>query len=246
MKSDYVVIIPARLDSKRLPRKPLRLLNNKPLIYWTWKNSVQVFDKKNVYVATDSKEISKVCKFYSINTISTSKDCRTGTDRVAEAAKSLKKKLIINLQGDEPFIKKKDLKSFLKFAIQNKNCVTNAYTNIKYQYQYNSLTIPKVVTNCKNELLYMSRAPIPGNKKKNSFPKSKKQVCIYGYPFKILNKFYGIKKNKANLEKVEDIEILRLIENNIQIKMIKLSDNKISIDTFDDLKKAKLLIQKKK
>lgn len=244
MKNNYIVIIPARLNSSRLPKKPLRLLNNKPLIYWTWKNSIKVFNKKNVYVATDSKEISKICKQYSINTILTSKKCKTGTDRVAEASKKFKRKLVINLQGDEPFIKKKDLKSFFKFATQNKNYVTNAYTKIKYIDQYNNFSVPKVVLNKNNDLIYMSRASIPQGKKKE-FPVTNKQVCIYGFPYKILNKFYGIKKKKTDLEKIEDIEILRLIENNIKIKMIKVSDNKISVDTLSDLKKANLLIKKK-
>lgn len=234
---NVIIIIPARIGSTRLPGKPLKILQNKPLIYWTWKNCSKAINHNQIYVATDSKKITNCCKKYNINSIMTSSKCLTGTDRVSEAAKKFKNKVIINLQGDEPFINYKDIKKFIKFTLKYKNYVTNAYAEIIKKKKFKSINIPKVIIKKNNDLLYMSRAPIPGSKNKNFF-QAKKQICMYGFPVKILQKYFGEKKIKTPLEKLEDIEILRLVENNICVKMIKVNDNKISIDTKEDLLKA--------
>ena len=107
---NVIIIIPARIKSTRLPGKPLRIINNKPLIYWTWKNCSKAISANNIFVATDSKKIVKVCKEYGIRSIMTSSSCLTGTDRVAEAISKFSNKIIINLQGDEPYINYLDIK----------------------------------------------------------------------------------------------------------------------------------------
>lgn len=235
-----VIIIPARYKSSRLAGKPLKIINGKALIYWTWKNCSRVIDKSNIYVATESKKIKKFCKINNINCILTSSKCKTGTDRVSEVIHLFKKKNIINVQGDEPLIKKKDIKKFISFFKKNKKYVVNAYTAIKSRDDYFNTKVPKIIINKKNELMYISRSPIPGSKK-YKFNQSFKQVCIYGFPSKILKKYFGLKKKKTALEKIEDIEILRFIENGEKVKMIKLKDNILSIDTKNDLIKAKKL-----
>ena len=92
MFKNVIVIIPARFGSKRLPGKPLRMINKKPLVYLTWKNITDVVDKKFVYVAIDSTKILNTCNSFGIQTLMTSSKCKTGSDRVAEASKNLKKK----------------------------------------------------------------------------------------------------------------------------------------------------------
>lgn len=233
----FVIIIPARYSSSRLPGKPLKLINNKPLIYVTWKNITKTVDKNIVYIATDSEKIKNICNDYGMKTLMTSHLCKTGSDRVSEASNIFKGKLIINLQGDEPFLKKKTVKSFINFALKNKNYVTNCFTKIKKKSEFLSVNIPKVLVNKKNFLLYMSRSPVPGSKN-FSFNKSYKQVCIYAFPSVILKKYFGVYKNKSSLEGTEDIEILRFIENGIDVKMFEVEDNLLSVDTNDDLKKA--------
>ncbi len=235
----YVAIIPARLKSSRLPNKPILKINDKPLIYWTWKNCIKAFDKKKVFVATDSNQIKTICENLNINVILTSAKCKTGTDRIAEASKyRFKNHLIINVQGDEPFIKSSDLKKFLIFAKKNSNSVSNGFAKIKNKSQYFSSNVPKVILNNKNQLIYMSRAPVPNSKKKK-FNISHKQICVYSFPHKILCKYFGINKVKSKNEKIEDIEILRLIDNNENVNMLELNDNLISVDTKKDFKKAK-------
>lgn len=241
MNNNLILIIPARLKSTRLPNKPLRLINNKPLIYWTWLNCTKAINKKLIFIATDNIIIKKKCEEYGINVIMTSEKLVTGTDRISEASKFFKTNLIINLQGDEPFINPKDIKKFCEFALKNKSFVTNAYAKLKSTELAKNKNIPKLVLKNDNSLLYISRSVIPGSKN-NQHDKIYKQICMYGFPKKILNSFYGLEMKKTQIENIEDIEIIRLLENDIKVKMMKVSDNKLAIDTPSDLKKAKLIL----
>ena len=228
------------MKSTRLPGKPLKIINNKPLIYWTWKNCSKAIAASKIFVATDSKKIIKVCNQYGIQSIMTSSSCLTGTDRVADAISKFSNKIIINLQGDEPYINYLDIKKFISFSIKNKSSVTNAYTKLLNKKLFENKNIPKVILKKNNDLLYMSRSSIPGSKKKQiSF--LYKQICMYGFPKKILIKLFGKNRKKTPLEKIEDIEILRFLENDIPVKMIKIGDNKLAIDTEFDLKIARKL-----
>ncbi len=243
MKKKFIIIIPARLKSTRLPNKPLKLIKKKPLIYWTWKNCSKAVKKDSIYVATDSPKIHKICKKHDIQTINTKSTHLTGTDRVAEASLKIKTEMIINLQGDEPLIRPSDIRNFINFALKNKTIVTNAFTNINNIKKSSNINLPKLVISKDNFLLYMSRSPIPRSKNKDTKIKFFKQVCMYGFPKKILKKIYGSNKKKTRLESIEDIEILRVIENGYIVKMLKVNDNKIAIDTPSDLIAAKKLIK---
>jgi len=235
-KKNFLIVIPARLKSKRLPGKPLKLIDGLPMIVRTYNQCKKVTDQKNIVVATDSRKIKKVCDNYEINSIITSQNCLTGTDRIAQVSTKIKRDYYINVQGDEPIIPPKDIRKIIKETIKFKNFITNGYTKIKNKNFFLNANIPKLVFNKKKELMYMSRAPIPLNKKK-TFSNGYRQVCVYGFPKKTLSIFLQNKKKK-HLEQIEDIEILRFLELGLKIKMIKLSDGSISVDTKDDLKKV--------
>ncbi len=173
----------------------------------------------------------------------TSKKCLTGTDRVAEASKKIKSKIIINVQGDEPAIDPKDILKVIKDKIKFPNHVVCGYNEIKSYESPNNKNIPKVVLNSKDELIYISRSVIPGSKKKDDY-KYLKQVCIYGFNKKQLYDFAKFKE-KSFIEKREDIEILRFFELGIKIKMTKLNSRSIAVDKINDVKKAENLILKK-
>lgn len=242
MNDEYLLVIPVRLQSSRLPNKPLIDFNGIPMIIATAINCAKVVPKKNIIIATDSVKIKKLSKKYDFNCIITSKKCLTGTDRVAEVAKKIKKKYYINLQGDEPIFDLKDIKKFLNFAKKNKTAVLNGYCTIKSKKEFESTNTPKVVFDNANRLLYMSRSTVPGNKNRD-FICGFRQVCIYSFPRKKLFTFIE-KKEKTFFEKIEDIEILRFLEIGEVVKMIKLSSNSISVDTKEDYIKA-LKIYKK-
>jgi 3-deoxy-manno-octulosonate cytidylyltransferase (CMP-KDO synthetase) len=240
MKS-FIVVLPARIGSKRLHAKPLIKIAGLPMIIRTYFQCLKAVNKKLVYVATDSVKIKKVCDFYGAQCLLTSKKCLTGTDRVAEVSKKIRAKFYINVQGDEPFFNPSDIKKLIKYAKKNPKSIINGYTKITDKKLFYSQSIPKVVFDKNQNLIYMSRAPIPSNKKKN-FKLGWRQICAYSFPITALKIFYSFKK-KPPIESIEDIEILRFLENGIKVKMIEMSNKSIAIDSKDDLDKAKIYLK---
>lgn len=236
MKRSFVVVIPARLASTRLPEKPLIDILGKSLIQRTYEQCIKVIPKDKVYVATDCERIQKHCQKRGMQVVMTSFDCLTGTDRVAEFATKISADYYINVQGDEPLINPNDILEVLKSTEKYSGEVINGFAPIDEEESYRSLTIPKVVCRPDGRLLYMSRSPIPGNKK-NSFVKSWKQVCIYGFPKEALVKFAEL-GHKTELESMEDIEILRFLEMGYEVRMVLLSKDSIAVDTPRDVQKV--------
>jgi 3-deoxy-manno-octulosonate cytidylyltransferase (CMP-KDO synthetase) len=240
----YIVVIPARYKSKRLPGKPLADIGGLPMIVRTYNQCAKVISKDKIVVATDNLKIKNVCDEHNIKSIITSNNCLTGTDRVAEVAKKIKCNFYINVQGDEPFFNPNDLKMLIKEAKKKPNEVINGYTEINDKKLFFSSSIPKVVFDKKGYLLYMSRGPIPSNKALE-FKKSWRQVCAYSFPRKALFDFAN-SKNKTPIESLEDIEILRFLEKGYKVKMIKMSNKSLAVDNNEDLEKAKIYLKYKK
>jgi len=238
--ADFLLVIPARYNSKRLPGKPLIKIKDIPMIVRTFNQCRKATKESNIIVATDSELIKQICNKYKIKVLITSKKCLTGTDRIAEVAKKIKKKFYINVQGDEPVCSPSDIKKIINYAKKNPDTVANGYTQIQDKELYYSPNIPKIVCDKYENLLYASRAPIPSNKKK-IFVKSWRQVCIYSFPYKSLIKFTSLKK-KTPLESIEDIEINRFVELGFKVKMLKMSNKSISVDTKKDLDRVKKII----
>ena len=238
---DFLLVIPARYKSKRLPGKPLIDIKGVPMLIRTYNQCKKVVNSSDILIATDHKKIFDLCKKNNINVLMTSKRCLTGTDRIAEVSKKIKKKFYINVQGDEPICNPSDIKKIINFAKKNPDKIINGYTEIKDSNMYNSSHIPKVLLKINNDLIYMSRAPVPSNKKK-SFIKAWRQICIYSFPYKSLQ-IFSMLKHKTPLEQIEDIELNRFIEMGYNVKMIKMSDKSIAVDTKQDLKKIKKLIR---
>lgn len=242
-KKDFLIVIPARYNSKRLRGKPLLDICGIPMIVRTYIRCKKVFPVSKIIVATDDVRIKNVCEKNKIKTIITSKSCLTGTDRIAEVAKKYKARFYINVQGDEPLCDISDLKKLLKFAKKNPDKIINGYTQIRDRKLYLSGHIPKVVFRKDGRLLYQSRAPIPTTKN-FKFIKAWRQVCIYSIPYEALKKF--AMKKKTPLEEIEDCELLRFLELGYDIKLIKMSNNSISVDTKSNLLEVRKIISKKK
>jgi 3-deoxy-manno-octulosonate cytidylyltransferase (CMP-KDO synthetase) len=242
MKS--VIIIPARYGSSRYKGKPLVKILNREMVLRVADICLEVVNKKDLYIATDSIKISKIVKRANYKVLMTSFKCLTGTDRVAEAAKKVKSQIYVNVQGDEPTINPNDIKKIINEKIKYPNHVICGYDEIHKNENPSNLNLPKIVINEKKELIYMSRSLVPGNKKKIKNSKYFKQVCIYAFNKKELSKFYS-KKKKSLVEKIEDIEILRFFDLDIKIKMVKLNSNSIAVDEFKDVKKAEKLLKRR-
>lgn len=238
----FILVIPARYNSTRLPGKPLINIAGIPMILRTYNQCAQVVSKSLIFIATDNKKIKKLCDENKINVIMTKKSCLTGTDRIAEVAKKIKKNFYINVQGDEPICNPSDIKKLIKTAIKYPNEVINGYTEIKDEREFRSPNIPKVIFRNDGRLLYQSRAGIPTTKK-NEFIKAWKQVCIYSLPYSKLISFSS--KKKTFLEKLEDCELNRFLELGFEVKMIKMSNKSKAVDTIEDVKEVNRILQKK-
>ena len=237
---DYLVIIPARFQSTRFPGKPLVDIFGKSMIHRVWEKCVEATSHDKVLVATDDQRIIEHCKNNNMEVLLTSNNCLTGTDRLYEVAQKRKAQIYINVQGDEPLISPEDIKAVIRAAQKEPEIIINAMCPIKNETDFRNPNIPKIVTRKDGRLLYMSRSPIPTNKKLG-FQIAMKQVCIMAYPYNSLIK-YGSLKEKTPLENIEDLELLRLLELGHDIKMIEVSDSSIAVDTPQDLEKVRSIL----
>ena len=239
-------VIPARYESSRFPGKPLADICGKPMIWWVYQQCKKVKDfEGNIYVATDSEKIMEVCKELSIKAIMTSNTHRTGTDRVGEVAQKISADLIINIQGDEPLLEEKTIRAAIEPFYHNPDLqISNLMTKIKDPVDVVNCTIPKVITNKDGIGIFLTRSASP-------FPKGNlsycyyKQVCVYGFKPEALKFFcdYGKKYGKAKIELVEDIEILRFIENGYKVQFLEVESDTIAVDTPDDLEKVRRFVR---
>ena len=237
------IIIPARYGSSRYRGKPLVKILGREMILRV-ADICKKIKNVRVFIATDSKKIANVAEKNGYDYIMTSKNCLTGTDRVAEASKKIKSEIFINVQGDEPTISPRDIQKIMNTKKKFPNHVICGYDKIHNFESPKNINLPKVVVNSKGELIYISRALVPGTKKKNQNINYFKQVCIYAFNKKQLNKFH-LKKRKSIIEKIEDIEILRFFEIDEKIKMVKLNSNSVAVDEMRDVKKAEKLLKKR-
>lgn len=230
---NYLVVIPARFQSTRLPGKPLIPLLGIPMILRTYQQCVKVVNSDHILVATDDDRIRIFCELNNIRVLMTSPDCLTGTDRVTEVAQIYKADIYINIQGDEPVFNPEDLQKLIVAAKNYPNDVLNGYCKIDTEDIFYNPNIPKVVMRPDGRLLYMSRGPIPNNKK-NIFKAAFRQVCAYSFPQHALIMLSNAPK-KTYLEEMEDIEILRFLELGVEVRMIEMTNSSISVDIPSDI-----------
>ena len=145
--------------------------------------------------------------------------------------------MIINVQGDEPTINPNDIKKIIEIKKKFPDHVICGYDKIHKLENPSNLNLPKVVINGSHELIYISRALIPGKKNKLDKINYYKQVCIYAFNKHQL-KIFSSKNKKSSIEQLEDIEILRFFDYGIKIKMVKLNSNSVAVDEIKDVKKA--------
>jgi 3-deoxy-manno-octulosonate cytidylyltransferase (CMP-KDO synthetase) len=231
MKS--IVIIPSRLSSERLPNKPLMKINGKTMIVHTLEK-VLASGLKPVVVATDSKEIfNEVVKVSDARAIMTSSGHTCGTERVLEAYENLRPELgdfdlIINVQGDEPFIDPKMLSELVVELEQRQNLASFWTTVCEIpEHELNDQNVAKVVTNLKGNALVFTRDPIC---------KAYKHTSIYIYTPEFLRKFCSLPQSP--LETAYRLEQMRALDHNLTLNCILLPYDSISINTKEDLEKA--------
>lgn len=237
-------VIPARYKSSRFEGKPLCLIGGIPMIKRTYTQAKQSALLTDLVVATDSIEIEQYCLSENIPVVMTSDTCLTGTDRLAEVADMLPYDLYVNIQGDEPVIDPHAIDEVVAAFREHGEAYVayNLYKEIASTDEVQSDTIIKVIVNEKDELLYMSRLPVPFNKSETA-PTFRKQVCVYGFTKRALVLFSGRDKTRNELH--EDIEILRFVDMGYKVKMIKTALDSIAVDVPSDVAKVEAYLQEK-
>ena len=233
------VVIPARYDSTRFPGKPLADIHGKSMIQRVYETCVEAVGTELVYIATDSDLIANEAKSFGAYVVMTSDRCLTGTDRLAEVNEILGLDFLVNVQGDEPMISSGDIEQLFSIMLQDSTSVLCCYCDIDAS-ERESPTVPKVVVSNSSKLLYMSRSGVPYDKELTSHAQFK-QVCIYGFGRDHL-KFYSSQDTKSANEVFEDIEILRFLDFDIPVQMIKVSAGSYAVDTPEDLVRIRELM----
>ena len=232
-------MIPARLDSSRLPGKLMMDLNGKSVILTTLENTIKTKLFDDVYVVTDSKVIYDHLKQFHENVLISSKKHISGSDRIAEIAQNLEVDVVINVQGDEPFVDKKSLKNLIDVFTNDKNKtidLASLMEKIKDQSYVEDPNIVKVIVDSNSNAIYFSRSPIPYNRLDKSITYYK-HVGVYAFRKNALIEFTN--SEPTELEKIEKLEQLRYIERGKTIKMVLTTSSSIGIDTISDLEKAR-------
>ena len=229
-------IIPSRYASTRLPGKPLRMIAGQTLIHRVYNRAILAKSPDIVVVATDHRDIAEEVENFGGRVVMTAVNHPTGTDRLAEVAEQLADyDIIVNVQGDEPFIDPDVIDRLAKMLTEHENLdmVTAAAPLKKEEYQDASAV--KVVVNQKGEALYFSRALIPYPREGFAMPPLK-HIGVYAYRRSFLLTY--AKMEQTPLEKTESLEQLRALETGYKIGVIRIETEDIGIDTEEDLKKA--------
>jgi len=235
-------LIPARLSSTRFDRKLLMDLCGKSIILRTYESVVETGLFHSVYVVTEDQEIYDEIVNAGGNSIISKNKHESGSDRIAEACKSIDSDAFVNIQGDEPFI---DSFSLNKLVLElNSSEYVSLMINISDSNEINNPNNVKVIVDSDNYALYFSRSVIPFNRDVNSNEIDYfKHIGVYGFTKQALINFSKLPPSK--LELVEKIEAIRIIENGSKIKMIETDFLGVGIDTKEDLDLAISIWSKK-
>ncbi len=232
-----VGVIPSRLSSSRLPNKPMADISGIPMIAHVIQRSQLAESLDELYIVTDSEEICGVAKDYNCKFLMTSKDHKTGTDRIGEIVEDLDADIIVNIQGDEALVTPEDIDASSQILIDRLDLdigmLVTKFNNV------DSHSDVKVALNLFNEIIYFSRADIPFriSSTKASFLKA---YHVVSFRKETLKKFCALEQTP--LEILESIEYLRAIENGIKIGCAKVKSSAISVDTQKDLEKVRRLM----
>jgi 3-deoxy-manno-octulosonate cytidylyltransferase (CMP-KDO synthetase) len=232
MEKDSLIAIPARMKSSRFPGKPLALISGKPMIYHVIDRCRETKLPFPIYVCTDSTEIFDMVESYGVHGFMTGEH-PTGSDRVAEMANVIGAEFVLNVQGDEPIIDPRDIVRTHDFLVSSKHSVVTGFSSLSDTKDFNDVNTIKIVKDNFDNLLYVSRAAIPGKKVSAVEGKAYRQICLYGYTASALKNFATF--NRGSLELSEDHELLRFLENGIDVGLIELSDASIPVDVPADL-----------
>jgi 3-deoxy-manno-octulosonate cytidylyltransferase (CMP-KDO synthetase) len=235
-----VAVIPCRYGSTRFPGKPLAQLAGRPLMWHVHQQCLKAQSVDEALVATDDERIADACRQLDIPHRMTGEHL-TGTDRVAECAESLDADVIVNVQGDEPFVSPDaiDAVTAVLLAPRHQNpAAANAYVEIDHPATVVDHNVVKVALRVDGTALAYSRHPIPYPK--GASPTYLRQLGLYAFTPERLRAFASLRRGP--IEKAEGIEMLRFLEHSHPVAMVGVRDGSIAVDTPADLERAAALM----
>lgn len=243
-------IIPARFASTRLMGKPLADICGKPMIQHTYNSARKSKLLDKVVIAVDDEKVFQVVKSFGAEAYMTPKDCESGSDRIALVAEKMPEAtIIVNIQGDEPFIKGKMIDEAIEPLLFDKkvnlSTLARRITNVE---EMKSPSVVKVVFDYKNFAMYFSRSPIPfvreakTNLARIQVAEIYKHIGLYVYRKDILQKFTTLRP--TDLEQIEKLEQLRYLEHGYKMKIVLTEYDTFSVDTPKDLELARRFYEK--
>jgi 3-deoxy-manno-octulosonate cytidylyltransferase (CMP-KDO synthetase) len=233
-----IVIIPARYDSARFPGKLLYPLKGIPVIQHVYENSRQARLADDVLVATDSETIFEKVISFGGKTVMTDGRHQSGTDRIAEVARSIDYDIIVNVQGDEPLIRPEMIDDVIALLEDEKASIGTLIKRIQDPEEIADPNVVKVVFDTEGFALYFSRARIPfhASHSETRTPDYYKHIGIYSYRRAILLALAGMEQ--SGLERIEKLEQLRALENGMRIKIRETSFETYGVDTPEDIERV--------
>lgn len=237
-----IAVIPARMGSSRFPGKPIAKILGRPMIEHIYKRVAMSKSLHATYIATCDEEIREVAQGFGAQVIMTADTHERASDRVAEAVEKLDADLIVMVQGDEPMTHPDMIDAAIAPFENNPGlgCV-NLVRKIDNEADYMDFNTIKVVMNRRNDALYMSRRPIP-SLAKSGFVNTEayKQVCIIPFRREILFQYTNL--SPTPLEQLESVDMLRLLEHGLSVRMVHTEFNTQAVDTPADLAKVEKLM----
>ena len=238
--SRTLCVIPARMQSTRLPQKPMAMIGDKPLVLHTYEAAKKCSTIDELVVATDHEEIAKLISKHDGRVVMTPSDLKTGSDRVAFVAKSVNCDVVINLQGDEPFIKPQVLSELTApFSHDPKLQMSTVASPLDWQHDYQNPDLVKAICDQQGYALYFSRSPIPFLRQeahKEMLPVYK-HMGLYAFRKDFLLKY--TKLEQTPLEQAEALEQLRALENGVKIKVVLSEYRSVEVNTAAELEEAR-------
>ena len=239
-----IAVIPARFAATRFPGKLMQRIGDKTIIRMVYENvqAMGLFD--DVLVVTDNDQIVEEIKAIGGTVKKSSQEHPSGSDRIAEAIMDMDVDVVVNVQGDEPFVDISPLEKLLNAISEPDVVVASVMQKLGMDEDINNPNFVKVVCDKNNNALYFSRSPIPYKRNLQSSLPIYKHVGVYAFKKNTLLEF--TKWPMGVLEQTEMLEQLRYLENGVSIKMVETTTSSIGIDTPEDLEKAKLYYANRK
>ena len=235
LKSEKILgVIPARLDSRRLPRKVLQDIAGKPMLYWVHRNASRSPLLTGLVVATDSDEVRNFCDSAGIPVMMTGRH-PSGTDRVNEVMERTDAGIYVNIQGDEPTLRPEQLDQLVEPLLKGQAPVSTLKTALDAEQARDPNNV-KVVTDLSGRALYFSRHAIPFDRDGTGGARYFKHIGLYGYTREALARFHSLPQ--SSLERTEKLEQLRFLQNGIPIIVVETPHDTIGVDTEEDLERA--------